>query len=162
MNENLVRLTIKGIAMGKEDDLPIVILQNRHDLGVLPIQVGPFEANAIIIMLKGIRMPRMLTHELFAYFMMENKYTLTKLVIFGKSGDTYKATIFYKRGRRTRLLEVRPSDGIALALQFQSPIYAPQYLLVPQTSTLPIYGFDNIEKEETLFIENENLNMPLM
>lgn len=162
MSENLTRLTITGIALDTHQDVPVVILEDSCGIRVLPVSVGPFEANAIIVILKGIRMPRMLTHELFAHFMAENKFTLTKLVITGKLGNDYKAKLFYKRGRRTRLLEIRPSDGIALSLQFHNPIYAPEHLLVPKSSVLSRFISQNTVSEDPIFIEKETRERTLM
>ena len=160
MRENLVHLSIEGICMDKNEEMPVVLLRDRDKIRMLAVPVGPFEANAIIMMLKGIRLPRMLTHELFAFFMAENKFSITKLVIYGKTEETYKASLFYKRGRKTRLMDVRPSDGIALIMQFQSPIYAPEHLLQPGETASARYCFKN--QEETMFIENDKSNLHLM
>lgn len=162
MRENLVRLTIEGIRLTNKEDLPVVQLRDQDDARFLTVQVGPFEANAIIMMLKGIRLPRMQTHELFAYFMAENKFTISKVLIFGKTADTRKATMFYKRGRKARLMEVRPSDGIALALQFQSPIFAPDDLLLPKDHPLDQPQRVDTETGNPLFIENDKSNLQLM
>ncbi len=148
MSEMLVRLSIKGIALDNQEDVPVVILEDSRHLRVLPVPVGPFEANAIIVMLKGIRTPRMLTHELFANFMMENRFTVTKLILSGKRDSGYKAAMFYRRGRKNRLLEVRPSDGIALTLQFHNPVYTEEHLLYPKKAILSRFVSPFIEKEK--------------
>ncbi len=162
MSENLIRLSIKGIVLDSESDVPFVLLEDRHHMRVLPVSVGPFEANAIIVLLKKIRTPRMLTHELFAHFMVENKFTVTKLVILSDREDRYKATLFYKRGRKSRLLDIRPSDGIALTLQFQAPIYAPDYLLYPKETAYSRFISPLTEQEDPLYIERENSDRTLM
>lgn len=163
MSDNLVRLSVEALVLDRENDVPFVLLEDNHKLRVLPISIGPFEANAIIIMLKRIRMPRMLTHELFAHFMVENKFTVTKLVILGDREEEYKARLFYKRGRRKRLLELRPSDGIALALQFHSPIYAADNLLFPRESVLSRFiSRSYVGTDEPVYIEKEKTERTLM
>ena len=163
MSESIIQLYITGIALDNNKDVPVVILEDKLQEQVLPVPVGPFEANAIIVMLKGITTPRMLTHELFAHFMLENRFNITKLILSGKPDTDYKATLFYKRGRKKRLLDVRPSDGIALSLQFHNPVYAEKHLLQSKNGILSRLLASTLSPaDNSLFIEKEKRDYTLM
>ena len=68
MKENMIKFTIKGIALDEETQMPIVILQSSETSRTIPLWIGPFEASAIIIEIEGVRPPRPLTHDLLSEF----------------------------------------------------------------------------------------------
>jgi bifunctional DNase/RNase len=96
---------------------------------VLPVVVGPFEASAIIIEMEGMHPPRPLTHDLLAEFFTLHGFTMTGLYICGVLEDSFAAGIRYRKGFRRYEQEIRPSDGIALALRLRAPIYATEEVL---------------------------------
>ena len=116
MVNNLVELSIQGIAYNAATKTPVILLHTKSDHFVLPIEVGPFEANTILVRLKGIETPRMLTHALFASFMKRHRFKVERLLIFSREKKNYKAKLQYRKGRRTYMMDVRPSDGIALSI----------------------------------------------
>ncbi len=131
----MVELKIKGFALD-EEKMPIVILADGQRR-VLPIWIGPFEASAIIVELEGITPPRPLTHDLLAMHFLRHGFSMDRLEIYGHSPqDCYRSRIVYHRRMRSFLMEVRPSDGLALAVRLGAPIVALEDLLVKPDSKL--------------------------
>ena len=124
MKEKMIKFTIKGIALDEETQMPIVILQSSETSRIIPLWIGPFEASAIIIEIEGVRPPRPLTHDLLSEFFLKHHYRLRYVYIYDLINDSHIAKIVYKKGFRTFSLEIRPSDGMALALRLNAPIYA--------------------------------------
>lgn len=129
MSKELVEVRVHGVAVDGGDGLPVVLLLDPSASSGLPLQVGPFEASAIIIELEGIAPPRPLTHDLLATFFREGGLRLERAELFGSRDTGPQARLVYRRGLRRRSREVRPSDAIALALRLRAPICAEACLL---------------------------------
>ena len=162
MKKSVVRLTIQGIALDSSAEMPVILLKPPENSHVLPLRLGPFEANAILLMLKNIHPPRSLTHDLFATFMKQNGYIVSSLLIYGRDRDRYKAKLYYRRRRRTKELEVRPSDGLVLALHFGAPVYTYDYLLSVLPEQLDAYRDPRHLPPDSMYISMENANTHLM
>ncbi len=162
MDENQIEMIIQGIAFDPCTQKPVILLQSRTDSSILPLELSPFEANAILVNLKGIRTPRLLTHDLFAFFMRRHSFAVTGLLIYGRDENKYKAKLEYAQGRKVHTLDVRPSDGIALALQFNAPIFAYDYLVLTQPEDLQPYRDPDHLPPESLYIDAEGSEQKLM
>ena len=162
MERNVVLLTIQGIALDSNAEMPVILLKPSDKKYVLPIKLGPFEANAIVLMLKNIHPPRSLTHDLFAEFMKQNGYTVSSLCIYGREQERYMAKLYYKKRRRIKELEVRPSDGIVLALHFGAPVYTYDHLLSVLPEKLDAYRDPQHLPPDSMYISMENANSHMM
>ncbi len=162
MKEIMIQFTIKGIALDEESQMPIVILQSSETSRIIPLWIGPFEASAIIIEIEGVRPPRPLTHDLLSEFLSKHHYTLKYVYIYDFIDDSHIARIVYKKGLRTFSLEIRPSDGIALALRLNSPIYASQKVAGAAYSDKKILEKIDNYQSEMLFFNNETIDAHIM
>ena len=115
-------LGIQGIALDEESRLPIILLKERSGDRILPVRVGPFEASAIIMEIENIHPLRPLTHDILAAMFRRHGFKLNGVRISSDADDRLFATITYSRFMRKYEMEVRPSDGIALALRLEAPI----------------------------------------
>lgn len=129
MTKDFVEVHVHGVAVDGGEGLPAVFLLDREDKAGLPLQVGPFEASAIIIELEGIVPPRPLTHDLLADFFLESGARLIRAELYGNQDSSPKARLIYSRGLLRKVKEVRPSDALALALRLEAPICAERSLL---------------------------------
>jgi bifunctional DNase/RNase len=129
MEKKMLDFSVKGLALDERDQMPVVILQNLERNLILPLFVGPFEASAIIIEIEGVRPPRPLTHDLFSELFQRHRFHLLSVEIYGKFNDEYLARLRYKTKVSVHTMEVRPSDGIALALRLNAPILVDERLL---------------------------------
>lgn len=102
----------------------VVVLKEKKDgKKLLPIWIGPFEANAIAIALEKVTTPRPLTHDLIKNILENLNIKVQKILIHSLKEGTFYATIFLEDGDRVIEIDSRPSDAMALALRTQSPIF---------------------------------------
>ena len=64
-------MTIKGLMVDPITNMPIVILKDEDGQRMLPIWVGPVEANAIALQIENIATPRPMTHDLLRNVMAD-------------------------------------------------------------------------------------------
>ncbi len=101
----------------------LVLLMDDEEKKVLPIAIGPLEAQAIALVLQGETPPRPLTHDLFKSVTETLGGVMEKIVITDIRESTFYAEIHLQQDGKTLAIDSRPSDAIALALRFNAPIY---------------------------------------
>ena len=124
-----------GIAVcSSESDIAYIYLHESdgQDRVYLPIACGVFEASAIANKLRKIPFPRPLTHDAMRSVIQSLGATLRSVVI--DSLDSEKSCYYAKLRIADRLdteclVDVRPSDAIALALAADAPIYVASSVL---------------------------------
>lgn len=89
---------------------------------VLPVFVGPCEANAIQMRLDRQTGPRPLTHELLDNVVKALGARVVKIEIDDLRSNTFLGRIYLAQGDKTIQIDARPSDSIALALGAGAPI----------------------------------------
>jgi bifunctional DNase/RNase len=118
----LIEMTIKGLMVDPVTNLPIVLLRDEDNLRVLPIWVGPVEANAIALQVENAAPPRPMTHDLLRNVIADLDGQVDRVVVSDLKENTFYAVIHLTvRGERVAI-DARPSDAIALALRTHSPI----------------------------------------
>lgn len=123
-------VSVKGVALDPTSEEPFVILQAQGEALGLNVEIGPFEASAIIIQMEGVLPPRPMTHDLLAKMFRIAKMKVLGLYIERAQDDRYFCSLVCRRGFSTQTMEIRPSDGLALALRLHFPILARRELLV--------------------------------
>ncbi len=89
----------------------------------LPIIIGTFEAQAIALELERIKPPRPMTHDLLRS-VIQGFGSYVKSVLISELRDgTFFAQISLESDGNELELDARPSDAIALAIRFDSPIF---------------------------------------
>ncbi len=103
----------------------IIFLDEIGGTRILPIWIGPMEAQAIAIRLSGYPSPRPMTHDLFYSFIRALDYTVEKVRIVDITDNTYYSVIQIadRNGDNRRDIDSRPSDAIALAVRFGCRIF---------------------------------------
>ena len=119
----LVEMSVKGLMVDPVTNMPIVILRDAENQRVLPIWVGPVEANAIALQIENIAPPRPMTHDLLRNLLAELGATLSRVIIADLRENTFYAYLELHRGGEVQLLDARPSDAIALAIRTKAPVY---------------------------------------
>lgn len=105
-----------------------VLLRDSHGRQ-LPIQIGPFEAHSIYMVLQGEQPPRPLTHDLFKTVIERLGAKIDSLTIDDLFNATYYAKLALQVEEGIIDIDTRPSDGIALALRAGAPIYVAETVL---------------------------------
>ena len=125
----LVEMQIKGLMMDPVTGVPIVILRNADNQRVLPIWVGPVEANAIALQIENVTPPRPMTHDLLKNLLTEFDARVQRVVITALRGNTFYAYLELRRGEETLFVDARPSDALALSLRTKAPIFVDNLVL---------------------------------
>jgi len=134
---------------------PVVLLSDPMEERALPIWIGYFEANAIASEMNGVEHSRPLTHDLLENIIREARLTIVRVVITHCSERTYYAEILMRVGESQVRIDARPSDSIALALKFKTPIYVSKDLF--KEAAVPI----RMEKEEPYGLSLQDLTRSL-
>ena len=112
----------------------------------LPIWIGLFEAQAILLGLQEVDTPRPLTHDLISSILQKLDTKLDKVVITNIIDNTFYALLYLKMNEQEVTVDSRPSDGIALALKTGAPIFISEEVM---SSTTVAMGILTIKKLRT-------------
>jgi bifunctional DNase/RNase len=129
-----VEVTVDGVRLDEDSGTPVVRLVERIASGKgspreLPIWIGPFEAQAIVLEMRGASPTRPLTHDLMKSLVERLGAKLERVVIDEMRDDTYFAKLHLEApGGRTLIIDARPSDAIALALRLHGPVLVSEEL----------------------------------
>jgi len=133
----LIEMQIKGLMMDPVTGVPIVILRNADNQRVLPIWVGPVEANAIALQIENVTPPRPMTHDLLKNLLTEFDARVQRVVITALRGNTFYAYLDIDRQGTRILVDARPSDALAVALRSRAPVFVDDAVL-DQASSVEI------------------------
>jgi uncharacterized protein len=118
----MIKMEVKTVTADQGGNF-LVLLMDDEEKKVLPISIGPLEAQAIALVLQGEKPPRPLTHDLLKSVCENLGGAMEKVVITDIRENTFYAEIYLQHNGKTVVVDSRPSDAIALALRFQSPIF---------------------------------------
>jgi len=136
-----VKCEVKGVFVAKGDaaTVPLVVLTDGNER-FLPIFIGIWEAVSInSAQIKEV-LPRPFTHDLFIDLCARFSITLRYLQIDSIEDGVYYAQLVMSSGKQDEYLDCRPSDGIALALRGDIPIFVEESVLASagqKTAELP-------------------------
>lgn len=122
---DLVRIFVKSISYSQsQNEAFVLIMQELESDLKIPIVIGAFEAQAIVLELdRSLIRPRPLTHDLFKNFADSFQIKITKVVIYNLEEGIFYSNMVCEQNAEEKVIEARTSDAIALALRFNAPIY---------------------------------------
>ncbi len=124
-------MLVKGLAVDSNSRQPVVILTDAQEKRFLPIWIGFAEADAILLALEKIPVPRPGTHDLLKSIIEAFGLALERVVVHDIQESTFFAHLhLLPPGGGTAIeLDARPSDGIALALRLGAPIFVSETVM---------------------------------
>lgn len=128
----MVEMKVRGLAVEASTRQPVVILMDPSETRFLPIWIGAFEAEAILVALEDIKVPRPATHDLLKSLVEALGAQLERVAIhaFEKETATFFARLEMRDAQGKALsVDARPSDSIALALRLGSEIFVAESVL---------------------------------
>lgn len=149
-----VKLKVLGISYSQtQSGAYALILVEENGERRVPIIIGGFEAQAIVIKLENLDPPRPLTHDLFRSFAAEFNITLIEVMIYKLEEGVFFSRLLCNNGEKELAIDSRTSDAVALALRFGCPIYITEEILDKAGITITASETDtSTENEsETLF-----------
>ena len=122
-------MRVRNVGFDHAAASPVVILASTSDTRLLPIWIGPGEAQAVAIELRQVTPPRPLTHDLVKRILDGTGVALRRVRITALEKETVLASLVLEQGGREIEVDSRPSDAIALALRARCPILVSRALL---------------------------------
>jgi len=148
--DELVRVEIDDIIMTNTGFA--MVLVDREKERVLPIFIGPFEANGILMKLQGVSFPRPLTYDLIKNIIEMMQGYVEKVVINDLRDGTFYATLYIVTNDQVLEIDSRPSDAVAICVRSGAPIYVTEKVMAMSSIPLEEYsskkGFKSQEEIE--------------
>ncbi len=121
----LVEMELYRVIVSEINDQQIIYLREVDGSRSFPILIGPFEATIINRRILEDPPPRPLTHQLLKTAIEELGGEVEDVVITALQDHTYYAVIRIRRNGELIEIDSRPSDAIALSVQYSRalPIY---------------------------------------
>ena len=127
------KVELKIVALANSEAQPnsfVVVLKEESGDRRLPVVIGAFEAQAIALALEKIPTNRPMTHDLFKNTLTTMGISLKEIVISNLQGGVFYATLICQKNDGTTFgLDSRTSDAIELAVRFECPIYAREFIM---------------------------------
>lgn len=118
----LVQMELARIVISDVNEQQVIYLRELEGQRVFPILIGLFEAASINRHVKGEPTERPLTHDLLRNTIEQLGGELQDVVVNNLQEHTYFALIRIRRDGELIEIDSRPSDAIALAVQFKPPL----------------------------------------
>ena len=151
-----VEMKIRGLMMDPTANTPIVILKDVATDRMLPIWVGPYEANAIALEIEKTAPLRPMTHDLLRNLIIQLGATVDRVVVTDLIENTFYAVIEMTLGDHRVLLDSRPSDAIALALRVDCPIFVNEEVIASSRNTIDATQIETAEESDEFDVEEDD------
>ena len=125
-----VKLKVLGISYSQTQSgaYALVLIQEKGERRI-PIIIGGFEAQAIVLKLENLNPPRPVTHDLFKNFADEFSISISEVFIHKLEEGVFYSMLVCNNGVKEYSIDSRTSDAVALALRFNCPIYITEEIL---------------------------------
>ena len=125
-----IKLSVLGISYSQtQSGAYALVLAEENGERRLPIIIGGFEAQAIVIKLENLNPPRPLTHDLFRSFAELVDIGLKEVFIHKLDEGVFFSQLVCIRAGEELIIDSRTSDAVALALRFECPIYIDEAIM---------------------------------
>ncbi len=118
----MIPVKVKEVVLDSVQN-PLLLLVDMEETMVLPIGIGFWEAQAIVLKLQGHIPPRPMTHDLFKFLCDSLGATVEKVVVHDIKESTFYAAVYLNTVGGELLIDARPSDAVALSLTVGCPIF---------------------------------------
>ncbi len=125
-----IKLKVMGISYSQTQSgaYALILIEENGDRRI-PIIIGGFEAQAIVIKLENLDPPRPLTHDLFKKFADEFNISVIEVMIYKLEEGVFFSKLVCNNGEKEYSIDSRTSDAVAIALRFSCPIFITEDIL---------------------------------
>jgi bifunctional DNase/RNase len=125
-----IKLKVLGISYSQtQSGAYALVLTEEDGERRIPIIIGGFEAQAIVVKLENLNPPRPLTHDLLKSFADEFGITVSEVFISRLEDGVFYSQLICNNGEKEYSIDSRTSDAVALSLRFDCPIYITDEIL---------------------------------
>lgn len=140
----MVEMNVDSVRINEHTYHRVVVLRQKDGDRCLPIWVGNSEADAIVMKLQDVKVPRPQTHDLLVAIINQLGARVERIVVSELADDVFYARIVVEAGGRYLEIDSRPSDAIALAVRAKAPIFVEDSVLDRAGVTLDGESTDDI------------------
>jgi len=125
-----IKLKVMGISYSQtQSGAYALLLIEENGERRIPIIIGGFEAQAIVIKLENLEPPRPLTHDLFKKLADQFNIIVSEVMIYKLEDGVFFSKLTCNNGEKEYSIDSRTSDAVAIALRFGCPIYITEEIL---------------------------------
>jgi bifunctional DNase/RNase len=139
----MVEMVVESVRVNLQNYHRVVVLKQKDSDRFLPIWIGNNEADAIVIQLQNVSVPRPQTHDLLKTVITQLGGRVDRIVVTDLSDDVFYARIIVDANGRHVEIDSRPSDAIALAVRVKAPIFVDDNVLEKAGVNLKVEGFED-------------------
>ena len=126
----MIQVELSKIIIDEKRQDQIIVLKEKNGKRQFPIVIGFLEASSIKMKLSNIEPPRPMTHDLLVLVIEGLGATLVQIVIDQMVNNTFHAKLELKlKNGKKKVIDSRPSDGIALAVRMNAAIFVDEDVL---------------------------------
>ncbi|MFC1674470.1 bifunctional nuclease family protein [Candidatus Omnitrophota bacterium] len=126
----MVEMELNKIVIDEKRHDQLIVLKEKDGNRILPIVIGLNEASAIKLKISGFNPPRPLTHDLIHSMVQNLEAEVQKVIIDKLEENTFHAKLVLKtESGKTKIVDARPSDSIALSVRAHAPIFVEDKIL---------------------------------
>ena len=124
-----IEMVVESVRVHMRTGRHVLLLKEVGAGRILPVWIGPWEAQAIAMRLQGISAERPLTHDLFAAALEGLGARVDRVIISALAEETFHARLLLEHDGQTVEVDSRPSDALALAVRTGGRIFASEAVL---------------------------------
>jgi len=126
----MTQFELNKIIIDEKRQDQIIVLKEKGGERQFPIVIGLIEASSIKMKITGIIPPRPMTHDLLFDTIKELGARVNCLIIDKMVNNTFHAKLEILTDKEEKkIIDTRPSDGIALAVRSEAPIYVEEEVI---------------------------------
>ena len=158
MNQK-VKLSILGISFSQvQAGAYALIFSEENGPRRLPIVIGTPEAQSIAIVMEKINPPRPLSHDLMVSVFSALNVELLEVFIYKFDEGAFFAELTLQQGEDQYKIDSRTSDGVALAIRTNAPIYTTEEIMKNMAIVFDEESEEKTEMKEFLSNEDKDLS----
>lgn len=124
-----IPVELAQIIINEQTDEQVVVLREKGGARrSFPIVIGMAEICAMDRRVKGLALPRPLTHDLLVHVIEQMGGRIQKVVICDLREHTFFAMIHVLRDGQEIEIDSRPSDALAMAAGIDTPLYVEDHI----------------------------------
>ncbi len=152
-----IKLKVMGISYSQtQSGAYALLLIEENGERRIPIIIGGFEAQAIVIKLENIEPPRPLTHDLIKKIADQFNITIIEVMIYKLEEGVFFSKMVCNNGEKEYSIDSRTSDAVAIALRFGCPIYIDNDILEKAQLTNTPSDTDLVSSSESVNLGEPN------
>ncbi len=133
MNKKRVELEILSISNSQaQAGAYALVLGEIYGERQIPIIIGAYEAQALLLSMKGVHPPRPLTHQLFASLIEAMGGRLLRVLIYKVDNGVFYSYLYVKTEEKLLRIDARTSDAIILSIRMGAPLFIYEDILAAE------------------------------